>query len=80
LVMKQVEELTEHFNYLADRWENEKEYEDFKDYDRYIKEKMPEGYEVKEFTSSPFVLKVEYKDKKITLTAEEEKTLIEITT
>ena len=74
-----VDNIVRSFNYLVERWEDERLYEDFKEYRKYIKKSLPHGWKVKKFTSSPFTLRVESDRFKVEMVADEEKTLIEIT-
>lgn len=43
--------------HLANRWQDEKEYEDLAEYGEVLKKKLPEGFELVRMTSRPFGFK-----------------------
>jgi hypothetical protein len=47
----------DYFGYLYDRWQDEKEYEDFSDYQTAIKKNLPKGAEFISMTKKPFCVK-----------------------
>ena len=48
------------FNYLYDRWQDEKGYEDFNEYTNAMMKKMPDGAKLIKGTKRPFGVKFNY--------------------
>ena len=46
--------IAEHLVYLAMRWNDEKEYEDFNDYEASVQHRLPAGFTMIKMTKKPF--------------------------
>lgn len=55
----------EHFYYLYERWQDEKEYEDFNDYVKGMMNYMPEGATLIKGTKRPFGVVINYGGNKV---------------
>ena len=55
----------EHFNYLYDRWQDEKQYEDFNDYIKSMMTVMPEGATLVKGSKRPFGVTINYGGQKV---------------
>ena len=55
----------EQFMYLYERWQDEKEYEDFNDYVTIMMKYMPEGATLVKGTKRPFGVVINYGGKKV---------------
>lgn len=55
----------EHFLYLYERWQDEKEYEDFNDYVTSMMQSMPKGATLVKGTKRPFGVIINYGGKKV---------------
>lgn len=55
---------SDHLAYLRSRWQDEKEYEDFNDYIKAIKDTFP-GYNLQKFKKSPFSFVIKFDDPKL---------------
>lgn len=55
----------EHFLYLYERWQDEKEYEDFNDYVTSMMQSMPKGATLVKGTKRPFGVVINYGGNKV---------------
>ena len=61
-ITRMTRELQNLLENLYCRWQDEKEYEDIKDYAEVIKKKLPEGFEMTQMLKSPFGFKFKMKE------------------
>jgi hypothetical protein len=58
-------QVLEHFLYLYERWQDEKEYEDFNDYAKSMMQSMPNGATLIKGTKRPFGVVINYGSNKV---------------